>query len=414
MWFDPRVPADAARVPDPFEQDPDSPRDWDDAPVLLPTPGYAFSAVLPHPDGRRALAVRHDLRDGPEQSESSLVAVDPSTLEVETLWSPGGRLLLLGRVGERAVVLRLGESDAQVVAVDADGGGEIASDRIRLREEESPPMRLLRQVQDGRPPLAGPLGANGFAFHCDDETICVATVSRNAIRVRKRSWSGDWELWVFPGGTMVEGDDGWIAVGDLPSASVVESSEDEFAWQDALTNGLPVDGRVTDGIHAAVLAERVRPWIRLPELPAAGEADGRDLPDDIQGEGPVRTGVAVFSGWIARLWPSQEYELFADALVAGGTLAVGFGSSGEGPPARPDFVVALDPERTAAHVVEVGGTSAVRVELRTNITVSVLSDGVESEECWIGWLVLRSANRGVEYDGGEGLAYIPAQFGWCD
>ena len=83
--------------------------------VMIRHTNSVFSTILPHPTANHAFAVRTTYErpipygtlglESEPVGRDELVAINGETLEMESLWAPGSRLLLMGRVGGRAVPL---------------------------------------------------------------------------------------------------------------------------------------------------------------------------------------------------------------------------------------------------------------------------------------------------------------------
>lgn len=174
---------------------------WQPHATLLRRPGI-FSHVLPYAGG--AVAVRTTRRQAPPYGQDELVVISGPRLRVRPLWSPRARLILLGLVEDRAVLLAYDGSESRLVGVDL---------RTRRRVRSGPlpvvassfhldPRWLYwshRTIPLDGAPIVRAAGPDGFLLPCTDG-ICEAHLDGGAFRVehrRERFSPGDEErLWV--------------------------------------------------------------------------------------------------------------------------------------------------------------------------------------------------------------------------
>jgi hypothetical protein len=384
---------------------------WGGVPRLIPRGRALYSVVLPHDEPGQGLAARLRLVDEPSALGTDLVTIRPVELTVSLLWTARGRAYLMGQTAGLAVLLDLGpEGDATVVAVDGSGlerrSAPLAVEPAALGlaggcSEAGCPVAL----PELRPPLAAPLGGDGYVFFCGDGELCLAVVGASEIVIDRRAAPRGELLPTDTGGVVLMTPGECLAVGRSSDRLLEPAALDcpdgvydaEAAWE-----GLPVDGRFVDGVRTSVRYARAGLALRpLPDPPALRWPLTGD-------EATAETsGVLVLSGWSFGHWDLLTYRLRLDALARGTWLRVGYAHDPHGAVLTPDFELMLGPEDVVVRVLGFDGTPLYRVEV--DVTFALYFG---RSACWQGVVLVGSRDDVV----GRGLAAtsLPAELGACE
>ena len=211
---------------------------------MIRHPDSVFSTVLPHPRANHAFAVRTIYPnpipfgtlglDSEPVGRDELVVINGETLEVESIWAPESRLVLMGRVGGRAVLLVYDGTDARVVAFDLESRQitrsepvEVSNDQFCFRPDHL--YFCARSISFDAAHEVAPLGAESFALTCSNGRSCTVTVTDEGLQITQ---GGD------------------------------------VAPQDS-RRGLSVDGETVTGVAVRTRGCLVRSELRLPPIPEA-------------------------------------------------------------------------------------------------------------------------------------------------
>lgn len=351
------------------------------------TPGGWIGTLLPWAAG--AVAVRSWTVDWAERGigerDDELVAIGLPDVSMRAVYTPGGRLRLMGVIAGHAIVLVSSRDGSHhVVAVSADGQERARSEAV------APSAEVLGAYSAGTElglPEAAALDASTIAFPCTESgELCLVRFDGTAMTLAHTGLPiADGLAITDHGLAVMHGDDCHaLATGE----DFAPCGEGAAAYPE---EGLPVDGTITLGVEADVALAEVRSEVALePPDPDSEELTPRGLAGVVLLGAPE--GGATGVGF--------------DLLVRGDHLAVSYTRVDDTSAAsvRRDLALALPPGSVRAERIELDGALAYRVRVESSFPIHY------SHDCWQGFWVVRAWYEG----GGEAFSQTYAEYGYCD
>ncbi len=171
---------------------------WQHSAVMIRDTGAVLSGLVPGDEPNEALAVG-TLYTGPlpfgtvgMESEpvgrDELLLIRGSDMTFTGLWENDSRLLMMGKVGHRVVLLTWNGSEAAFAAVssqdmDAIESAPVEVDRDRFCFLPDHPYFCARSWITDASRNSAPIGPNRFVVLCSDDHLCVVTVGEREIEV---------------------------------------------------------------------------------------------------------------------------------------------------------------------------------------------------------------------------------------
>lgn len=368
---------------------------WEGLPILIGAVEAKLAALFPYPE--KGYGTGLQLTPANELDSVNLndrlVKLDLTTLEVNVVWRSGSRLMPIGMVGGRLLVVMVDHStlEARFAILDPQNGLVTRTEVIEGLEESVRHGDRLETIG-----WAAPNGPNSFLVRCAVRgSVCSVRIVDDHISVERALVPG--AIWLFHHGGRVlirleQG--GCLSYQDEPVSSIAGMTPQSCpVGEEVLSRqGLWVDGAKNSPLPARVRSCLVETALELPS--DASKA----LPGDMLSDGapwPPASGLIEL--------PQNDDTTRLHVLAFGRSLTLGYSARCH---PYPDFLIALHSRQVTAYRTTFEGHPALRLQIG-ELPIDTGSD------CVLGSLVARSLGHDFDVPTTSFLHKL-FEFGVCE